>query len=416
MLPPLVAVVEPSSGDEIDATFENGAAAVQMSGVSRAVASSKDLHVVVLAKAIEPASPGWWAFEAVDPDPDGSWTAQGFIGSAQVPIEEGHRFQVVALATEQDDPENDFVQPIESLGKLDPQAYSAAVSFSISTVQGRPSVAITQPGPDANVPVAAVGDGTVRLEVLGSSDNAADAEAIVLVHPTDPFASGWWPSAPAPVDDDGRWSAEVSVGSEQIPVGSGQGFEIVVVLVASGSTPTTRVLDDPADMPSQARSDAVAFTIDVMASPDSRSSTLGPTESQDYEVLASSLKVRAAPTTTAATLDEVAKGGTVEVVCTGRGDPYKNRSDHWRTRWHRVSEPSSGWVAAAFVDTGGSNVPECQCSDPPVAIEAESAAQQRTVERRENAFGGFTVHLDNERMGLPITVCANAQCVGRDSL
>lgn len=283
MLPPLVAVEEPVSRAEIDATYENGATAVQVSGVSRAVAASEDLHVVVLAKATEPASAGWWAFEAVDPDPDGNWAAQGFIGSAQSPIEEGHRFQVVALATDHDP--DDFEPPIESVDTLDPVARSAAVGFSIGAVEGRPRVAITKPEPDAT------------------------------------------------------------------------------------TTPST-------------------------------------TEDETFAVLASSLNVRVSPATTAATVDEVPKGGRVSVVCAGPGDPYKDPSDSWRTRWHRISSPSSGWVAAAFVETGGGDVSDCRCFNPPGAFEAESAAEGKSIQNRGEAFGGFTVHLDNDRMELPLTTCA----------
>jgi hypothetical protein len=416
-LPPLVAVAEPAPGAEIVVAYEDGAAAVQVCGVSRAVAGSGDLQVVVLAKATQPASAGWWPFEAVDPDPDGGWCTQGFVGSAQVPVEEGHQFQVLALATD-DDPA-DFETPIDAVGVLDPVVRSASVGFSIGTVEGRPDVTISKPEPDAVVSVDIIDDGAGRLQVLGASDHASGAQVVVLLHPTEPFASGWWPHAPAPVDDDGEWVAEVFLGSTDAPVETGQAFEILAALLPSDANAVDGAVADPSEVPSLALSDRVQFTVQVAEGLGSGSSTLDSNQSGSatpdtrrdsaFAVLASSLYVREAPTTTAGRVDEVPKGSQVRVACVGPGDPYRDPLDRWCTRWHRISAPTSGWVAAAFVDTRGQKMPDCQCVNPPVTLEAESAREAKGIENRDEAFGGFTVHLDEDTLEIPLNVCANVR-------
>lgn len=68
------------------------------------------------------------------------------------------------------------------------------------------------------------------------------------------------------------------------------------------------------------------------------------------------LKVREAPTTRSAVVDRLAPGSEVRIECKVRGEHINGNPF-----WYWLVGPH-GWSSAAFVDTGGREVPNC--ADP----------------------------------------------------
>ena len=87
-----------------------------------------------------------------------------------------------------------------------------------------------------------------------------------------------------------------------------------------------------------------------------------PDSPNTYPVLVDSfLVVRSEPSVDAREVGRVSAGGFVTIECTTQGDPIEDPDGNVITRWDFISAPFEGYVADAFVDTGGVAPPVPRC-------------------------------------------------------
>lgn len=128
----------------------------------------------------------------------------------------------------------------------------------------RPSVAITSPAEGQEVEITRVDTGSAYFEVVGTSKHVAgnpDLRIYVLVHPTEPFAAGWWVQSPSATAPDGRWEGVAWIGNPEFPTQSGHLVQIVAVAARLEYVQSVQHVDDPKDLRPRAMSSFVEFTI-----------------------------------------------------------------------------------------------------------------------------------------------------------
>lgn len=132
----------------------------------------------------------------------------------------------------------------------------------------RPSVAITSPVRSQDVEVTRIDTGSAYFEVVGTSEHVAgdpELRIYVLVHPTKPFASGWWVQSPSATAPDGRWEGIAWIGSPEFPTQPGHVVQIVAVAGRLEDVRSVQHVDDPKDLRPRAMSLFVEFTIGKVA-------------------------------------------------------------------------------------------------------------------------------------------------------
>ena len=85
------------------------------------------------------------------------------------------------------------------------------------------------------------------------------------------------------------------------------------------------------------------------------------------------LTVREGPGTQFAAIGSVPASDPVTVVCSSEGEPIRDPDGVLVARWDRISSPAAGYVAGAFVDTGGVDPDVEACQFVPKASEQADA-------------------------------------------
>jgi hypothetical protein len=126
-----------------------------------------------------------------------------------------------------------------------------------------PSVTITAPIDREAVEVRLASTGSGAFTVSGTSSGVfSDPELrlFVLVHPSKPYAPGWWIQQEAIVDPTGSWTAECWIGSPQFPPGMGN--EVDIIAIAALPDPLGRTqIPNPKVIKPAAQSNRVHFSI-----------------------------------------------------------------------------------------------------------------------------------------------------------
>lgn len=130
---------------------------------------------------------------------------------------------------------------------------------------------IRSPPPNAQVAIEDYVNGSAHLRVQGASQRVVEDEELyiyVLVHPVQPYAEGWWITAPVrPTSDDGWWKADVWIGSPQSPVQPGHRFELVAAIAPPGMDALYQPVPEPGSLNPLARSRSVEFTVGAIITP-----------------------------------------------------------------------------------------------------------------------------------------------------
>ncbi len=130
---------------------------------------------------------------------------------------------------------------------------------------------IRSPPPNAQVAIEDYANGSAHLRVQGTSQRVFEDEELyiyVLVHPVQPYAEGWWITAPVrPTSDDGWWKADVWIGSPQSPVQPGHRFELVAAIAPPGMDALYQPVPEPGSLNPLARSRSVEFTVGAIITP-----------------------------------------------------------------------------------------------------------------------------------------------------
>ena len=147
---------------------------------------------------------------------------------------------------------------------------SGAVTFVvigllIAVLSPKPSVAITSPVTGQQVEVRLLTEtGSGAFMVSGTSSEVfadPDLQVYVLVHPSDPFAGGWWIQQSATVDRNGQWTTQAWIGSKDFPPQIGHQVDILAV-VADPRRIADRVwIANPKNIRPVAQSDIVRISL-----------------------------------------------------------------------------------------------------------------------------------------------------------
>lgn len=159
----------------------------------------------------------------------------------------------------------------DTLRKLAPwivAGVSGALTYfvigAILTFFFRPSIAITSPARGQDVEVTRIDTGSAYYEVVGTSEHVAgdpELRIYVLVHPSEPSASGWWVQSPSATAPHGRWEGVAWIGSPEFQAQTGAVVQIVAVAARLEDVRSLQHVDDPKDLQPRATSPFVAFTI-----------------------------------------------------------------------------------------------------------------------------------------------------------
>ncbi len=98
----------------------------------------------------------------------------------------------------------------------------------------------------------------------GNSTNAANREDLriyVLVHPSQPYAGGWWIQKSAACENDGHWRSEVWTGSKEFPPHPGDSFDLIAVIARPKDVAGKLRIDDPLDIRPLAKSSRASIKI-----------------------------------------------------------------------------------------------------------------------------------------------------------
>jgi hypothetical protein len=154
--------------------------------------------------------------------------------------------------------------PIFDLGLL-----LALLSISIfigrSLLRPTPQVAITTPSAGQAVDVKLLpSTGSASFMVSGSSSNTEaypQMRIYLLVHPADPFASGWWVQAsPAVVDPGGRWTVQSWYGDKSFPPLPGNKIDLLALVADPQQVAGQTQIDSPNNLNPIAQSAVITIT------------------------------------------------------------------------------------------------------------------------------------------------------------
>jgi len=109
-----------------------------------------------------------------------------------------------------------------------------AIGGLFAALTPKPKVVITNPSPAQNIDVRLAQTGSGSFRVSGTSSKVSlELKIYVLLHPVDPFASGWWVQQPAGIGPDGKWNTEAWYGSKDNPPQVGNKIDILAVVTSS---------------------------------------------------------------------------------------------------------------------------------------------------------------------------------------
>jgi len=149
----------------------------------------------------------------------------------------------------------------------------AAITFfglwlAYGALAPRPTVAITSPAAGQQIEVTILpATGAGSFTVAGTSTEVfadPDLRVYVLVHPADPYASGWWIQQPATVDRNGGWSTQAWIGSTDFPPHQGDRIDLLVIAAAPDAVAGRTQVSDPKDLSPAAQSDIVQVSIGTL--------------------------------------------------------------------------------------------------------------------------------------------------------
>lgn len=145
----------------------------------------------------------------------------------------------------------------------------ALISVGIFTARGLlpppPRVAITSPASGQQIEIRIFAEtGSGSFTVSGTSSEAftnPDLRLYVLIHPADPFATGWWIQQPATVDRNGQWTTVAWYGAKEFPPQAGNQIDILAVVADPAQVGSRVQTGDPKDIHPVAQSDIVRVRI-----------------------------------------------------------------------------------------------------------------------------------------------------------
>lgn len=142
---------------------------------------------------------------------------------------------------------------------------SVGIFVARQIVPPPPEVAITEPANGQQIEVRILAEtGAGSFGVSGSSAEVYDDPALrlyVLVHPADPFASGWWVQQAATVDRDGQWATQAWIGNQDFPPHAGDKIDILAIVTDPARLGGRNQIGDPKDAKPDAQSDIIRVSI-----------------------------------------------------------------------------------------------------------------------------------------------------------
>ena len=143
-----------------------------------------------------------------------------------------------------------------------------AVAFAIIgllyNVLTRPSIAVTNPVPGQQIEVRLAETGSVSFLVSGTSSGVysrSNLRLYVLIHPAEPFASGWWIQQPAAVNRNGQWETVAWHGAREFPPQPGDKIDILIVVADSVDVAGRAQISDPKEIKPVTQSDIIRVSI-----------------------------------------------------------------------------------------------------------------------------------------------------------
>lgn len=148
----------------------------------------------------------------------------------------------------------------------------ALISVGIFIARGflppPPQVAITSPVAAQQIEVRILPEtGSGSFTVSGTSSEVftnPNLRLYVLVHPADPFATGWWIQQSATVDRNGQWTTIAWYGAKEFPPQTENKIDLLAVVADPVQVGSRVQISDPKDIDPVAQSDIVSISIGVL--------------------------------------------------------------------------------------------------------------------------------------------------------
>jgi len=142
---------------------------------------------------------------------------------------------------------------------------SVGIFVARQIVPPPPQVAITDPVNGQQIEVRILAEaGSGSFGVSGTSAEVfADPtlRLYVLVHPADPFASGWWIQQAATVDRNGQWTTQAWIGNEDFPPHVGDKIDILAIVTDPARVGGRNQISDPKDANPATQSGIIRMSI-----------------------------------------------------------------------------------------------------------------------------------------------------------
>lgn len=142
---------------------------------------------------------------------------------------------------------------------------SIGVFIARSFVPPLPLVTITNPATETQVEMNLQSDiGSGFFSVTGTSSEVLkvpNRRIFVLLHPDDPFASGWWIQQLPTVDEKGLWSTQAWYGGQGTPPKIGNRILVMAVVADPQTVGTQTHINDPKDIEPKSQSNIIKITI-----------------------------------------------------------------------------------------------------------------------------------------------------------
>lgn len=138
------------------------------------------------------------------------------------------------------------------------------LGFLYNALTPKPTVDITSPRSGEAIEVKLIETGSGSFLVSGRSERVAtdpNVRVYVLIHPSDPFAAGWWIQTPVVMDSDGHWYGQAWIGNLEFPPEVGHTLDILAVVAYPDKVQHRVKVDDYKDLNPIAQSDIVAVRI-----------------------------------------------------------------------------------------------------------------------------------------------------------
>lgn len=180
---------------------------------------------------------------------------------------------VVELIIERRSVKRSFTPPPPSLVGWVTAGVVAAVMFSVigfayNQFTPTPTVDIASPlsgqGIEVQVSDTAGKKSGGLFVVTGNSQSVSsdpNLRVYVLVHPSTPWAAGWWIQSPANMQSDGRWSTKAWIGDAESPPNVGDQLDIVGITASPSQVQNRSWVNDPKDLKPKGQSYIVNLII-----------------------------------------------------------------------------------------------------------------------------------------------------------